>query len=115
MAWKDPEKQREAIRRHYYANREYYIQKAYRKRAAVREWLTDIKNKTPCTDCKIQYPSYVTDFDHIPEKGKKIKNISQLLNSGSFKKVQEEIAKCELVCANCHRARTFQRNSGNMV
>ncbi len=115
MAWKDPEKQREAIRKHYRANRQYYIDKAYRKRDAVRQWVYELKNKTPCTDCKVQYPYYVTDFDHVAAKGDKSNIVSKLINNGGFKKVQEEIAKCELVCANCHRIRTFQRNADNKV
>lgn len=115
MAWKDPEKQREAIRKHYYANREYYIKKAYKKRETVRQWIYALKNTTPCTDCKIQYPSYVTDFDHIEAKGAKINTISKLINHGSFKRIEEELAKCELVCANCHRIRTFQRSNINKL
>ncbi len=109
MPWKDKDKQREAIRKHYYANREYYIQKAYRKRETLRSWVYDLKSITPCTDCKILYPSYVTDFDHIEARGKKMGTISSLINSGSFKQIKEEVAKCELVCANCHRIRTFKR------
>jgi len=109
MAWKDKEKQREAIRKHYYANREYYIQKAHNKRKAVRQWVYELKNSTPCTDCGIQYPSYVTDFDHIGTNGNKTNTISRIINNGSFKQVQEEIKKCELVCANCHRIRTHNR------
>ena len=109
MAWKDKEKQREAIRKHYYANRDYYIQKTYKKRETLRQWVYELKNKTPCTDCKITYPSYVTDFDHIESKGIKLGTVSGLINSGSFRQVQEEISKCEIVCSNCHRERTFKR------
>ncbi len=114
MPWKDKDKQREAIRRHYYANREYYIQKAYKKRDTLRKRVYELKNVTPCADCKILYPSYVTDFDHIETRGKKLGTVSRLINSGSTKQVEEEIAKCELVCANCHRARTYKRSAGEV-
>ena len=110
MAWKDPEKQREAIRKHYYANKQYYLDKAYRKRDALRRWVYELKNNTPCTDCGVQYPYYVTDFDHIGDD-KKVDTVSKLINSGSTKKVKEEIAKCELVCSNCHRIRTYNRRT----
>lgn len=110
MAWKDPEKQREAIRKHYYANKQYYIEKAYRKRDNLRRWVYDLKNKTPCTDCGVQYPYYVTDFDHVGND-EKVNTVSKLINSGSTKKVKEEIAKCELVCSNCHRIRTYNRRT----
>jgi hypothetical protein len=56
------------------------------------------------------------DFDHIAEHGKKINTISRLINTGSIQKVKEEIEKCELVCANCHRIRTFSRlNDKNKI
>jgi hypothetical protein len=110
MPWKDKEKQREAIRKHYNANRQYYIYKAYKKREALRKWVYEYKNITPCKDCGIQYPYYVTDFDHLGgESGIKLNTVSRLINSGSTKQVKEEIAKCELVCSNCHRIRTFNR------
>lgn len=106
MPWKDIEKQRAAIRRHYYANRQAYIDKAYRKRQTLRNWVNDIKTNTPCTDCGVMYPYYVMDFDHLDNK--KIL-VSKVINSGSWVQTKAEIAKCEVVCSNCHRIRTFNR------
>ena len=83
--------------------------KAYKKRDMLRKKVRDYKNKTPCTDCGIQYPFYVTDFDHVDDGSVKIDTVSKLINSGSTRKVEEEIAKCELVCSNCHRVRTYTR------
>ena len=63
----------------------------------------------PCKDCSQEYPSYVMDFDHI-DAAQKRHNISHLARSGApRKKILEEIAKCEIVCANCHRIRTHHR------
>jgi hypothetical protein len=109
MPWLDKEKQREAIRKHYYANKQYYIDKSNKRREALRTYVYNIKNKTPCTDCKVQYPYYVTDFDHIEGNELKINTVSRLINSGNTRKVMEEIQKCELVCSNCHRIRTYNR------
>ncbi len=106
MPWKDVDKQRAAIRRHYYANREYYIQKAQKKRQELRKWLAELKQASPCADCMIQYPYYVMDFDHV---SKKDSEINRLVLSGNAKKLKEEILKCEIVCANCHRIRTYRR------
>jgi hypothetical protein len=106
MPWKDVEKQRAAIRRHYYANREYYIEKAQRKRRELRLWLNNLKQVSPCADCKISYPYYVMDFDHISEKKWEI---NKLINTGNAKRLKEEINKCEIVCSNCHRIRTYNR------
>ena len=58
-------------------------------------------------DCKEVYPYYVMDFDHV--RGVKHKNVSELIGTLSKKKIDEEIAKCEIVCSNCHRIRTYLR------
>lgn len=70
------------------------------------EKLAEIKDK-PCLDCGIKYPPYVMEFDHISDN--KVGSISYLMNRVSWKEILEEIDKCELVCANCHRARTYSR------
>jgi len=49
------------------------------------------------------------DFDHLPGEDK-VKYISKMVaRSWSLAKIDAEIAKCELVCANCHRIRTARR------
>lgn len=108
MPWKDKDKQREAIRKHYYANRQAYIDKAYRKRDAIRKWVYDLKENTPCTDCNKRFPYYVIDFDHLKDK---TQTISRLINNGSWIQIKSEVAKCEIVCSNCHRIRTYTRIS----
>lgn len=106
MPSKDIEKRRAAIRKHYYANREVYIKKALQRKKDIRIWLSKLKESTPCVDCKVFYTYYVMDFDHL---GDKSSNISRLINTCSMQQIHAEIAKCELVCANCHRMRTFKR------
>jgi hypothetical protein len=103
---KDIEKQRAAIRRHYYSNREKYIKKALRRKKELRQWLISIKENEPCKDCGISYPYYVMDFDHLRDK---TYEVTKLINSCSMRKLKAEIEKCEIVCANCHRMRTFKR------
>lgn len=72
------------------------------------EMLKEIK-KVPCIDCKMSYPHYVMDFDHLPGSTK-VANVTRLLASGSISRFLAEIEKCEVVCANCHRERTYQRS-----
>lgn len=59
----------------------------------------------PCMDCGVQYPPYVMDFDHR-DPGTKIASIGQMISGWSFETIAAEIAKCDLVCSNCHRERT---------
>lgn len=58
----------------------------------------------PCVDCGESDP-IVLEFDHV--RGVKTKVISLLIGDGSSVKwIREEIAKCEVRCANCHRRKT---------
>lgn len=80
---------------------------SYRK--SRKEFIIQLKNK-PCVDCGLKYPHYVMDFDHRVNSMKR-DNISHLVNQNflTYEKILEEIEKCDLVCANCHRIRTFTR------
>ncbi len=80
-----------------------------KQKAFLAQYIRDLKEKTPCLDCGISYPYYVMDFDHV--RGKKHANVMELIPTLSKKKINEEIAKCELVCSNCHRIRTHIRRS----
>lgn len=54
------------------------------------------------------------DFDHLGEVYKR-RDVAVLVNQGrTLRVIQEEIAKCELVCVNCHRSRTRARAHGEM-
>lgn len=76
----------------------------------MRRWLDTLKN-LPCMDCGSAYPPYVMHFDHV-KKGKKF-NVSEGISRGyALTTVLAEIAKCELICANCHAERTHNRQDG---
>lgn len=108
---KDREKRREYLRKWYKANKEKHHASSYPSQRARREervaFIRDLKAR-PCTDCGVQYPYYIMQFDHISDD--KSANVSALITC-SKKRLIEEIAKCELVCANCHFERTYQRQS----
>lgn len=70
------------------------------------------KHNKPCTDCGVPYPYYVMEWDHLPGTTKEA-NLSRLLQTNSKKRFLEEIKKCELVCANCHKIRTYMRLISN--
>lgn len=71
-------------------------------------WINRLK-ANPCLDCGQTLAPEAMDFDHV--RGAKVDGISQMW-SWSQDKVLAEIAKCELVCANCHRIRTQTRDVG---
>lgn len=70
-----------------------------------RKRIEDLKTG-PCVDCGNTFPPECMDFDHV--RGRKDKNVGSMFTY-SIQKIQQEVAKCELVCANCHRIRTRKR------
>lgn len=75
-------------------------------RARAREFIIAIKRSTPCADCGGFFHPVCMDFDHV--NGVKESALSVLVGRGATnERLMREIAKCELVCANCHRVRTW--------
>jgi hypothetical protein len=68
----------------------------------------------PCADCHRTFHWICMDFDHLPGS-KKVGCVSKLAYVAFKSVVRIEIAKCEVVCSNCHRLRTFTRgeNAGH--
>jgi hypothetical protein len=58
-------------------------------------------------DCGIKWPKECMDFDHV--RGAKLYNIGTSCRWVSTEKLEAEIAKCDIVCACCHRIRTSKR------
>lgn len=79
-----------------------------RYREKIKQYIRDIKESKPCTDCGLFYPYYVMDFDHL-DGNNKTHNPGHFYQRYGIKRIDEELAKCELVCANCHRKRTHLR------
>lgn len=67
-----------------------------------------LKEAAPCLDCKRLFPYYVMDFDHR-DPSLKLADVPKLVKaSAPWTRIEAEIAKCDLVCACCHRLRTYQ-------
>lgn len=84
----------------------------YSTAAQKRQWqraararnraLLDVLKDMPCADCGKRYPPYVMDFDHLGEKNFALSKVQ----GRSARTLTVEAAKCDVVCANCHRERT---------
>jgi len=103
---------RAAGRAHYRANRAYYLAKARRRTQRVvvetRVWLVAYLQTHPCVDCGHR-DIRVLEFDHR-DRETKVKDVAVLATEGyGLARVQAEIEKCDVRCANCHRIRTHQR------
>lgn len=103
------ESMRASRRRHYHANKAPYIARARARDAELRA-VTIHARSVPCMDCEQVFEPYQMDFDHRPGTGK-IDTINAMVRDGvSITTLLAEMAKCDVVCANCHRARTWRRN-----
>jgi len=69
------------------------------KRRAV-EYMGDA-----CHDCGNSYPDYIYDFHHL-SGDTKVDNPSAILKR-EWSVAKEELGKCVMVCANCHRERHY--------
>lgn len=92
-----------------YPCRDCTAEQAARSRKPLRDYVDAIKLARGCVDCglKINHPE-VYDFDHLPGV-EKSHAVSSLVAKGDRELIDAEIAKCEVVCANCHRIRTASR------
>lgn len=95
-----------AGRENYVQNKERYFKHATAQHQRKKDKLRALK-EVPCADCGVQYPWYVMDFDHL---GDKEFNLSHMIRRRMrWELIEAEIAKCEVVCSNCHRARSYER------
>ena len=108
MPYKNEEDKAKAKRKHYETNKE--VVKARAKANSIkakrrnREFLIEYLNQNPCVDCGFS-DVRALQFDHV--KGIKLNSVSNMAkNSVSIAKLQEEIEKCEVRCANCHSIKT---------
>ena len=107
MPYKNKDKQKAAQKEWYQKNKNLTLERSKSSREKRKKIISDYKESHPCIDCNTYYPHYVMDLDHV--SGEKIAKVSDMVRTHSLNKIWEEINKCELVCANCHRERTHKR------
>lgn len=107
MPYKDRSDQAASAARHYERNREVMIERAGTWRDALRERNKQIVREAkavPCADCGLSFPAVCMDFDHAGAE--KNGTIADLAHHVSTARLLAEIARCEVVCACCHRLRS---------
>lgn len=95
-------------REHYKQNKAKYKEKAATRRIETRQDYFDRQlaylEDHPCVDCGEDDP-IVLQFDHV--RGEKVMGISLMISGQwSWERIEDEIAKCDVRCANCHTRRT---------
>lgn len=99
------------VRKRWYKNkssdsefREKINEQYNERRSKTQDFLRTYKLSKGCKDCGYKKHHAALEFDHIT--GEKEFNVC---NAKSIKQAKEEIKKCEVVCSNCHKIRTFER------
>ena len=100
-------------------DKDYYKQNATEKTASATQtkkdivkWYYALKDNKNCQDCMGQYRYWQQDYDHLPSFTK-FMDVSKMVRLGYAKeKIMNEIAKCSLICKNCHSTRTHMRATG---
>ena len=80
------------------------------RKAELVAWVRGLKER-PCADCGGTFHPVAMHFDHRPGE-EKVSEIGFMIRGYSRKRILAEIAKCDLVCANCHAVPTFDRQNG---
>lgn len=97
-------------RSHYERNKDYYKAKSQAARIPAQRRLFDLLfeylGNNPCVDCG-ESDIMVLQFDHQRDKVSSV--CSMVMQRSSWESIQEEIAKCEVRCANCHMRRTAKQ------
>jgi len=119
MSYKDPERRKQHHARYmkevwYPKNKDKHMAFVRRNNQRVTAFIQEYKRDRACMDCGFSgkdFP-YVLDFDHLDGGVSKKFTIGSWSQSVlSIEAIVREIEKCELVCANCHRIRTFSKKT----
>lgn len=110
MPYKDHEKQKIAKSEHYQKNKAAYRARLYQRRIDIAKWLWDLRSKAVCADCG-EKDTCCLDYHHIDPNTKELTICGMALAGYKKERILAEIAKCIVLCANCHRRRHYM--SGN--
>jgi transcription elongation factor Elf1 len=113
MPFKDPEKrrayQRLASKRHYEKNKQAYIERSAKQKSEQRLKWEEFKRTLSCIWCGYNKNPECLDHHHVIRENHR--KVHRLIANGSIGAAFEEIKKCVVLCANCHRyAHWLERN-----
>jgi hypothetical protein len=105
MPYKDPavrkQKQKAYVNTYYEKNKATIIAASKASAKAYKEKWRRYKATLACVKCGQNHPA-TFDFHHVDSSTKE-ESVNKLLKNRAFKRAMEEIKKCVVLCANCHR------------
>lgn len=101
MPYKDANERRAYKRKWYKKNSDKVKKEVRDRKKEIRDWLREYKQSLSCSQCPESHPACL-DFHH--SEGNKLIEISLCPSQGwSKERIKEEIAKCTVLCSNCHK------------
>jgi len=97
-----PEAARKCRREYYARNRASEKARVRARKAVLRQWLQEVKQTLKCKFCPESHPA-VLEFHHRDPKKKEIDVAHTITDGWGKKRILDEIAKCDVLCSNCHR------------
>ena len=102
MAYKNKEEQSEYMKSWYAKNKERQRDTVRKRRQETSKWFVEYKRNLKCEECGENHPACL-DFNHL-DRDLKEGNIGAMIWQGYKKEsILEEMSKCKVLCANCHR------------
>lgn len=101
--WKDKhiEEMRKYRREWYYRNKAHAMEKIKDRQRKLQEWLDEKKKTMKCEFCGFNHVACL-QFHHIDPKKKEISLAKAARRGWSMERIEKEISKCKVLCANCH-------------
>ena len=100
----NPERVKENRRRYFKENHEEILKKNRLQREEKRKFVDDYKMSKGCAICGYNKCTKALEFHHSGDSEDKEFEISKAIFMGKpLEKIKEEIKKCDVLCANCHR------------
>ena len=102
---------RQFVNRHYEQNKDYYKDKSLRRARATRQWLREYKSTLVCEKCGQDHPAAL-DFHHDDPAEKDINLAYAVMQGWGKDRIMQEVAKCRVLCASCHRILHYEEKWG---
>ena len=116
MPYKDPEKRKEYSKKYnkswYQNNRQKRLEQIRKRKKSIRKQLNEYKIENKCFKCREDHPAAL-DFHHIEDKNFLV---SKMIGDGySINSIMNEVKKCMLLCANCHRLEHYGQTQSSSI
>jgi hypothetical protein len=94
--------------RWHYKNVEWNTERTLQRRSKLRTWVNKRKAEQGCAYCGESDPACL-DLHHREDADKEMEITEMVTYGHSKENLREEMAKCDVLCANCHRKRHDRR------